>query len=507
MSIRGPEALASLEEAMRDIRREEDEISRRLARTAEKIGKIKESEAELFRQLAQLRLDPAIQGELDGRISTAETKARAMLKSHARDVETAEQTIKDVDVARAALVEQRKAANERFEDLQGQLKALNDRQVAALADDAAFQAKRSEAEELDRVAEQSMRKTEQAETDREEKGRPYRDDPLFMYLWEAGYGTSNYRANNLIRYFDGMVASLVGFQKARPNFAMLNEIPMRLREHAERQEANAQAAEAELEALQLAAVDAAGGKPIRAALAAAQAEIEKIDAQIVECEDKRDTAAKTLQDLAEGRDPAFENAASTLAEALGREDIQTLLAQARLTRTGQDDTIVAQIDEARARIREEDEESREQRERLKTLAARRRELVRASARTSWWVTCSTTSCAAASPRPPTGTIGAKARTGPRAANGVPVTSPPVNSATIPLGRRAVAAPSNGPTAALAAAPRVARTSPGGAVSAVAGAVAVQAAAVVVAAFRVPAPARAVRASIPASRPAAAFRLL
>ncbi|MFD1253213.1 hypothetical protein DEVEQU_00685 [Devosia equisanguinis] len=374
MSIRGPEALASLEEAMRDIRREEDEISRRLARTAEKIGKIKESEAELFRQLAQLRLDPAIQGELDGRISTAETKARAMLKSHARDVETAEQTIKDVDVARAALVEQRKAANERFEDLQGQLKALNDRQVAALADDAAFQAKRSEAEELDRVAEQSMRKTEQAETDREEKGRPYRDDPLFMYLWEAGYGTSNYRANNLIRYFDGMVASLVGFQKARPNFAMLNEIPMRLREHAERQEANAQAAEAELEALQLAAVDAAGGKPIRAALAAAQAEIEKIDAQIVECEDKRDTAAKTLQDLAEGRDPAFENAASTLAEALGREDIQTLLAQARLTRTGQDDTIVAQIDEARARIREEDEESREQRERLKTLAARRREL-------------------------------------------------------------------------------------------------------------------------------------
>ena len=84
MSIRGPEALASLEEAMRDIRREEEEITKRLARSAEKLGKIRESEAELFRQLAQLRLDPAMQGELDGRISAAENRARAMLNDSPR---------------------------------------------------------------------------------------------------------------------------------------------------------------------------------------------------------------------------------------------------------------------------------------------------------------------------------------------------------------------------------------------------------------------------------------
>ncbi|HTM77417.1 MAG TPA: hypothetical protein VL133_07300, partial [Devosia sp.] len=48
--------------------------------------------------------------------------------------------------------------------------------------------------------------------------------------------------------------------------------------------------------------------------------------------------------------------------------------EARLTRTGQDDTIVAQIDAARARIKSEDAETVEQQDRLKTLAARRREL-------------------------------------------------------------------------------------------------------------------------------------
>lgn len=374
MSIRGPEALASLEEAMRDIRREEDEISRRLARASERIAKTKESEAELFRQLAQLRLDPAIQSELDGRISNAEMKARDTLKSHAKAVEEAEKAIAGLESERSALVESRNKALALLGEKQEALKALTNREAARLASDPSFEAKRKIAVELSEIAEQSMRKTVQAETDREEKGKPYRDDPLFIYLWDAGYGTASYRANTLVRYLDGLVAGLVGFQKARPNYAMLNEIPLRLREHAERQETNAQTAEAELAALETAAVDAAGGRPLRADIARIEAEIEAVDAKIVSCEDRRDEAAQSLQNMAEGRDPAFEAAAGELAAALGREDIKTLLAEARLTRTGQDDTIVAQIDEARARMREEDEEIREQRDRLKTLAARRREL-------------------------------------------------------------------------------------------------------------------------------------
>src|SRR5690606_13318504 len=240
MSIRGPQALASLEEAMRDIRREEDEISKRVARSAERISKMKEGEAELFRQLAKLRLDPALQDELSGRISSAEAKARDMLKGHAREVSQAETIMSTVDAERAKLVELRVAALARLEEQNQALNDLAARVAPTLASDPDFAAKRQDTEELDRIAEQSLRKTEQAEKDREEKGRPYRDDPLFMYLWDAGYGTSSYRANNLIRFFDNMVANLVGFQKARPNYAMLNELPVRLREHAEQQETNVQ---------------------------------------------------------------------------------------------------------------------------------------------------------------------------------------------------------------------------------------------------------------------------
>lgn len=374
MSIRGPQALASLDEAMRDIRREEDEISKRLARSGERVSKNRETEAELFRQLAQLRLDPAIQGELDGRISAAEQRARDMLKAHAKDLAGAEQQVAELDAAIARLTTDRSAVLAIVEARQDELKALGERLSATIAQEPAFAAKRTEAADLSEIAGQSMRKTEQAEADREQKGRPYRDDALFMYLWEAGYGTAKYRANTLIRYFDGLVASAIGYAKARPNFAMLNEIPLRLREHAERQIENAKAAEAEVLAMENHAIDAAGGQPIRDAIVVAQTRIAVLDTEITAAEDQRDSTAKSLGVLSEGVNPAFEGALAELVSALGREDIKSLLAEARLTRTGQDDTIVAQIDDARARVKDEEDETRDQKERLKTLAARRREL-------------------------------------------------------------------------------------------------------------------------------------
>ncbi|MCS6762214.1 MAG: hypothetical protein MO846_09690 [Candidatus Devosia symbiotica] len=233
MSIHGPEALASLDEAMRDIRGEEDEISKRLARSADRVSKIRESEAELFHALARLRLDRSVQGELDGAISAAETKARVQLKAHAEDLSKAESAVAEIDARLSQLTAERAGALRQFETYQADLKALANK-LGASARDPAFAAKREQATALAEVATQSMRKTEQAEADQEVKGKPYRDDPLFMYLWEAGYGTANYRANNQVRYLDGLVANLVDFQKSRPNFAMLNEIPLWLCEHTER---------------------------------------------------------------------------------------------------------------------------------------------------------------------------------------------------------------------------------------------------------------------------------
>jgi hypothetical protein len=374
MTIRGPQALASLEEALRDIRREEDDINRRLARTNERITKIRETEGDLFRKLAKIRLDPAVQAEIEGRMLASEATARDMLKTHSKALTGAERQLAEADQEIARLTDTRTAVLADLEARQGELKAISAKIGAAVSKDPDYAQKRAHADELARIAAQSLEKTSQAERDQDEKGRPYREDPLFMYLWETGYGTVNYRANSLFAYLDGLVARLTGFAKARPNFAMLNEIPLRLREHAERQAALAAEAETEIDTIENAAIDAAGGKPIREAIEADQARLETIDGDLVAAEDRRDDAAEQLTALSEGRDPAFEQALGALAEGLEREDMKTLLAEARRTSTGQDDTIVAQIDEARARVRDEDAELAELKGRLKTLADRRREL-------------------------------------------------------------------------------------------------------------------------------------
>ncbi len=374
MTLSGPEALKSMDDALRDIRREEDEIAKRLARSAELVTKFRETESELFRQLAGVRLDPATQQELGERLTQAELKARSMLDRHGSELSAAEDGLRELDRQIAGLATERSEKTTVASVAETELQAIADRVSAEASRDPVYAQKRHAAEELAAVAAESLRKTEQAETDKDQKGKPYRDDPLFMYLWERGFGTRNYRQTNLIQTLDAWVARLVDFPKARVNFAMLNEIPMRLREHAERQEQIAEAAALEVMTLEKAAVDAGGGKPARLKLEAAQARIAEIDAQMVTLEDRRDEQLKAQRELAQGSDPAFSAAVNGLAEALGREDIKALLAQARATETGQDDTIVKQIDEVRQRAAEEEAESREQRNRLKTLAARRREL-------------------------------------------------------------------------------------------------------------------------------------
>jgi len=375
MALSGPQALNSLDGAIRDIREEERDITTRVSRSAERIARTRENEAELFQRLANVRLEPAAQKEIGDRLSGAERAARDALAAHSELIGQSQTRIADLDETIAALARERHTILEDIDARQEELRAISGEIAQAMAADPDYEKQREKADALRAVANESLKKTEQAEADRESKGRPYRQDPLFMYLWEAGYGTRTYRANNLVRWADSMVARLVRFDRARPNFAMLKEIPLRLREHTERQIAMAEEAEARLDALEERAIATAGGGPIKDALTKAQARIEEIDAEMAAIEDERDQTTRELSDLVEGRDPAFQKATTALAEAMeNKSDLSRLMEEARRTSTPEDDAILAQIDDARLRIVDEEQEIGKLRERLKVLAGRRREL-------------------------------------------------------------------------------------------------------------------------------------
>jgi DNA repair exonuclease SbcCD ATPase subunit len=372
--ISGPQALQSLHDALAEIRAEERAITERMARATDKIAKLRATEAEHFASLAEIRLGPEAQADMKGRLNTAEAEARELIAQHAAEIETAQDELGTIEARLAELSDKRAEALQKLEDAHKSLDGLSDKVADRLEKDEAFVARREAVQHGFEIADRANEKAEQAEADREEKGKPYREDPLFMYLWERGFGTRNYKATNLIRFFDGKVARLVRYDDARANFAMLNDIPLRLREHADRLMEEAEDAGEALEAEEIAAVDAAGGKPAREAVEAAQAEIDAIDAEVVELEDDRDEQARRLRKLAQGSDPAFKDAASLLAKSLMREDVDVLLADARATDTGADDSLVGMIDSLRATLVEDETEVREDKERLKVLASRRREL-------------------------------------------------------------------------------------------------------------------------------------
>lgn len=374
MTLGGPDALRSIEDALRDIRREEDEIVRRLGRSSERVTKIRAQKGELVRQLIATRLDQAGRSAVIAEIAEAAERTLQGLARHDAELEAMAARIAEMDAAIATAGADRAALQLDAAERDAQLRALAAKARPRLGKNAAYVAQVDAARALAQAAELSLKRTLEAEAERESKGRPYRDDPLFMYLWEKAYGAKTYRANPLVSRLDAWIAARIGYDRARTNFALINELPLRLREHAAGLQARAEGAALEVAKIERAAVDSAGGQAARESLSAIVGQIAGLDRAIAELEDRRDEAMRAQRDLAEGGSVAYAQSFRSLSDLLARADVQALVAEARATPKGQDPTILSQLDDLDRRSEEEEDETEEQRSRLRTLAARRRDL-------------------------------------------------------------------------------------------------------------------------------------
>ncbi|HEY8612501.1 MAG TPA: hypothetical protein VIL69_14590, partial [Roseomonas sp.] len=193
------------------------------------------------------------------------------------------------------------------------------------------------------VAQHARQKADFARRDREEKGRPYMDDPLFAYLWNRGYGTAAYHAGSFTRLMDRFVARVARYDPVRRAYALLTELPERLSAHAERMRNSAEEQAAALAAYQQrittgqAERDLAG---VRAALDHAEDRLEAAHAALGQAERRR--AELTDQDA------ATREAMTVLEATLSQENIRNLREAAARTPTPRDDAVVARIAHAGA---------------------------------------------------------------------------------------------------------------------------------------------------------------
>ncbi len=299
--------------------------------------------ARALAELARLRVAWLADGSLGERLDDVDRQVLALLERR----ETLEAAVKGelgaAEAAQARMAEARDAAAAELERAAERLDVAEAATQARLSADPDYLALRSAAQAAERIAVHADEKATLAEEELAAKGADYEADPLFAYLWRRGYGTPAYRAWPLARWLDGRVARLVGYERARRNYHTLQELPVRLREHAERVGAAADAALADLAARDAAEREADGVLPVAAEVEAARERLAEVDRELEAGAGARQAVAQRLEAFARGEDPLYLDALALLTEALGRVSLKELAREAIATPLPEDDRVVARL--------------------------------------------------------------------------------------------------------------------------------------------------------------------
>jgi hypothetical protein len=369
--ISGRQALATIEQTIGQARGEEARLDAALKSAADQMARLRAERMDAFRALARLKLDTMTRDGMVRALDDAERQALDLLAQRRQAFErlmerrrAAEQAVKDREAERHA-----KAAA--LEEALKPIAALRQQVEAQVRASPEWAAQRARIEDAPTIAAEAEKKAAQADADREAKRKPYEADPLFMYLWRKKFGTAEDRSGPLVRFFDRRVARLIGYDKARANYVLLNEIPQRLREHAGRMKAEIADARERLTALEREALVKAGIGPLAVRARAAKADLDQAERQLAEAKAAlaaldREHDASVLQ----GEGP-YRDAIELLATADAQENLQALYREAMATPTPEDDAIVRRIEAADGAIRCAEREMDGLRARLRDLAQRR----------------------------------------------------------------------------------------------------------------------------------------
>ena len=377
--ISGRDALATIEGTIAKARSSELEADATLRSAEEDAARLRADRAAAFRQLARVRIDTFVaegqdQASLIQRLDNAERRALDLVKDRSQKLKQQAASRKALlDAVQASEAERHKLAGTLEQALAG-LEAVRRAAEPRIRASAAWQAQLAKIAAAQKIAEESEKKAMLAEADRETKRKPYEGDPLFMYLWKAKFGTAEYEGGFLARFFDRMIARKVGYPDARANYAMLNEIPLRLREHAERRKAAIETERQGLAQAELAGLAEVGGGDLTA-------KVEKARQALIAAE-KELSARKGALDAFEAetsvgaQDPAYEKAVAILAETDSRDELQELYREAARTPTREDEKIVAQIEKIDLRLAKAEAEVEQIRAEARDIAKRRAEIER-----------------------------------------------------------------------------------------------------------------------------------
>lgn len=377
--ISGRESLAFIEQALREVSARTSQLNAELDEASQGKAKLIAERLEAFKELAEFRTRLAL---VDGVIDQADqlsTQVRTMLQARQKTLRALQDRQAEAENQRNQFVAAQQELDKQIDQLEKKLDALAERARKELMKTAPYSAHFERYEELQRIIERAAEKAGQSQDEEAEKGAPYRNDPLFMYLWQRKYNSSEYEATGLIRWLDDKVARLIGYHGARANFAILTQIPRRLVEHVERLRQLAQTERAEVDRIEADKIREMAGEDLTAKLPETRSqrdkharELEQLNAELLE-------TGNQLKLYAEGRDQPFRNAIERTAKFIEGERLLDLVEDARETDDPGDEKIVTLIQKLADEIRALEDLAKRKRADLDKAFARKQELLRIAA--------------------------------------------------------------------------------------------------------------------------------
>ena len=196
--ISGRQAIATVEQAIGRARAEEGRLDAALRSASEEAVRLRTARMDTFRELARLKLDEGLMGE----INPTEARALSLFEKGRRDFESVSMLRARVQKDAEAAEAERHARAADYEAAVKELHELRSRVEADAVVTASWAAQRERIEQLRDVASKADAKAAQAQADRDRKRKPYDADPLFRYLWERRFGSANYSSGALTRFVD-----------------------------------------------------------------------------------------------------------------------------------------------------------------------------------------------------------------------------------------------------------------------------------------------------------------
>lgn len=339
----GSSTLNQLDRRINGMRGNVRSLEKELESLTSKINRLRQEQAGAFGSLAKIRLDAIRADSVAGQLNRVEHEAKNLLAERERALAALLQRIDAAIALDEQIEDERKRQADAVEAADEALSEQVDASDATLeADGQAMQLKADAGAAIER-AEAANEKARQAREDREEKGQPYEADRLFMYLWNRKYGLPAYRAGNITRMLDGWVARLINYQNARPNYAMLLEIPQRLADHAEFLKQQAEDAVASFEGIREQRYRDDGVLELEAALNEAREALAKTDERLADQEKLLTSLENERVTYANGDDHFTRKALSLLIEELRASELAALRREAAETPTPQDDEITRRL--------------------------------------------------------------------------------------------------------------------------------------------------------------------